>query len=132
MSKYSTIVDNNDGQAHVSTKSRWMGVVPMPHTAVLPQPCSAGDIKRLGTFIKWTTDDPAVLAKLHDAIVCVVREVGVSGLAEIRDSARMTEGVWKAFGGDGPGVQNCVEMAAQEGVAFPLPADVMKYVKGFQ
>jgi hypothetical protein len=81
MSKLSTIVDTSDGQAHVSTKSRWMGVIPMPHTGVLPYPCSAGEIKRVGTFIKWNTNDPATPANLHDAIVRLVQEIGASGLA---------------------------------------------------
>jgi hypothetical protein len=44
----------------------------------------------------------------------------------------MTEGVWKTFGGDGCGLQQVVEMAAQEGIDFPLPAEVLKHVKGFQ
>jgi hypothetical protein len=132
MSKHSTIVYGKEGQAHISTKSRWMGLVPMPHTGVLPYPCSAGEIKRLGIFIKWTSNDPVVLEKLHDSIARLVREIGVSGLAEIRDSARMTEGVWKTFGGKGCGLQQAVEMAAQDGVVFPLPADVLIYVKGFQ
>ena len=132
MSKLSTIVDTSDDQVHISTKSRWMGVVPMPHTGVLPYPCSAGEIKRVGTFIKWKTNDPATLARLHDAIVKLVQDIGVSGLAAVRDSARMTEGVWKTFGGDGCGLQQVVEMAAQDGIDFPLPADVLKHVKGFQ
>ena len=93
MSKHSTIVDTKEGQAHVSTKRRWMGVVSMPDTGVRPYPCSAGDLARLGTFIKWTTDDANVLARLHEAIVRLVQEVGVSGLVEIRNSARMTVAV---------------------------------------
>ena len=132
MSKYSSIVKTNEGQAHVSTKSTWMYFVPMPHTGILPHPCSAGDLKRFGTFIKWTTNDPVVLSDLHDAIVHLVQEVGVSGLAEIRNSAKMTEGVWKASGGTGCGLKEVVGMAQQEGVSFPVPDEVLKYVKGFQ
>lgn len=109
-----------------------MAFVSMPHTGVTPYPCSAGDLAQLGTFIKWTTDDPVVLASLHEAIVRLVQEIGVSGLVEIRNSARMTEQVWKKFGGSGSGLQNVAEMAAQEGAPFPIPADVLKYVKGFQ
>ena len=87
--------------AHVSTKSRWMGVVPIPHTGIMPYPCGAGDLARLGTVIKWTSDDPALLAHLHEAIVSLVQEVGVSGLVEIRNSARMTQQLWKISGGAG-------------------------------
>jgi len=132
MSKHSTIVDTKEGQAHVSTKRRWMAVVSMPHTGVTPYPCSAGDLARLGTFIKWNTDDAVVLARLHEAIVRLVQEVGVSGLVEIRNSARMTEQESKTFGGAGSGLLNVAEMAAQEGTPFPMPADVLRYVKGFQ
>lgn len=98
----------------------------------MPYPCSAADLKRLGTFIKWTTDDPAVLAKLHDSIVCLVQEVGIAGMMEFANSAKMTEQIWKRFGGAGSGMQEVVEMAAQDGVSFPVPADVIKYLKGFQ
>jgi len=95
-------------------------------------PCWGADLKRLGTFIKWTSNDPGVLSKLHESIVRVVREVGVSGLAEIRNSAKMTEGVWKAFSGTGCGLKETVGMAQQEGIAFAVPDEVLKYIKGFQ
>ena len=104
----------------------------MPHTGVIPHPCSAADLKRLGTFIKWTTDNPAVLAELHDSIVSLVQEVGVAGMKEIANSARMTEQVWKRFGGAGSGMHEVVEMAAQDGVSFPMPTNTLKYLKEFQ
>jgi hypothetical protein len=132
MNAQSTIVDTKEGQAHVSTKSRWLYLFPMPHTGVMPYPCGATHLKQLATFIKWTTDDPAVLAKLHESICRLVQEVGVSGLVEIANSARMTERVWKTFGGARPGLQEMVEMAAKDGVAFPMPREVLKYLKGFQ
>jgi hypothetical protein len=132
MSNYSTIAETVEGHAQIMTKSRWMYVVPMPHTSIMPYPCSASDLKRLGTFIKWTTDDPAVLAKLHDSIVSLVQEVGITGMVEIANNAKMTEQIWKRFGGAGSGLQDAVEMAAQEGVTFPMPANALKYLKGFQ
>src|SRR5438132_7577589 len=69
MSKHSTIVHTKEGQAHVSTKRKWMAVISMPHTGVTPYPCSAAELGRLGVFIKWTTDDAVVLASLNEAIV---------------------------------------------------------------
>ena len=132
MSTYSKIIDTKEGQAYVRTKSKWLYIFPMPYTSVMPYPCSAADLKRFGTFIKWTTNDPAVLAQLHESIVHLVQEVGVSGLVEIANSAKMTERVLKTFGGTGSGLQGIVEMAAQSGVTFPIPADVLKYFKGFQ
>jgi len=125
MSTYSKALDTGEGQVYVITKSRWMGFVPMPHTSVMPH--SAADLKRLGTFIKWTTNDPATLAILHDAIIGLVEQVGISGLVEIRNSVKMTERVAKTFGGSW---QDIVKQAAQEGVAFPVPGDVLRYMKG--
>lgn len=126
MSTYFKAIDTNEGQVHVLTKTRWMGFVPMPHTSVMPH--NATDLKRLGTFIKWTTKDPAMLATLHEAIVRLVEEVGISGLVEIANSARMTARVAKTFGGTW---HDIVKQAAQDGVAFPVPDDVLRYIKGF-
>src|SRR5207245_2029123 len=124
----SSIVDTKEGQAHVSTKSRWLYLFPMPHTGAMPYPCSATDLKRLGVFIKWNTNEPAMLAKLHGAIVRIVEEFGVSCLVEIANSAKMTQQVAKTFGGSW---QDIVKQAAQDDVAFPLPDDVIRYIKGF-
>jgi len=126
MSTYFKAVETSDGQVHVLTKTRWMWFIPMPHTSVMPH--SAADLERLGTFIKWTTKDPAVLARLHDAIVRLVEEVGIAGLVEIANSAKMTARVAKTFGGSW---QDIVKQAAEEGVSFPVPDDVLKYIKGF-
>ena len=98
----------------------------MPHTSVTPR--SAGDLKRLGTFIKWNTSDSAKLSTLHDAIVRLVEQVGISGLVEIGNSVKMTQGVAKSFGGDW---RDVIKQAAQDGVEFPMPDDVLKHMKGF-
>ena len=126
MSTYFKVLDTREGQVHVLTKTRWLGFVPMPHTSVTPH--SAGDLKRLGTFIKWTTKDPATLATLHDGVVRLVEQVGISGLAEIAESARMTERVAKGFGGTW---HDIVKQAAQDGIPFPVSDDMLRYMKGF-
>jgi hypothetical protein len=97
----------------------------MPHTGVLPHPCSAADLMRLGTVIKWTTNDPSVLKELHGAIVRVVQDIGISGLVDFANAA-------KTFGGAGFGVQGMVRMAAEDGLECPIPANVLKFIKGFQ
>ena len=125
MSRYFKTLDTSEGQVHILT-TQWMVFVPMPHTSVTPH--SATDLKRLGTFIKWTTNDPATLATLHDAIVRLVEDVGISRLAEIANSAKVTERVVKTFGGSW---HDIVKQAAQEGIAFPLPDDILRYIKGF-
>ena len=98
----------------------------MPHTSVMPQ--GAADLKRLGTFIKWTTKDATTLATLHEATVRLVQQNGVSGLAEIGKSVKMTERVASAVGGDW---HDIVKQAARDGVAFPVPDEVLRYIKGF-
>jgi len=132
MTTFSTYTETPQGQAHVSTKSKWMYFVTMPHTGILPHPCIAGDLKRLGTFIKWTTDDPTILARLHKAIVRLVKEVGVSGLVEIAQSAKMAEGMGRTLGGCEGSLREILRMAEQDGVQFPMPDEVVRYVKGFQ
>ena len=131
MSKFTTTVETAGGHAQIMTKSRWMGVVPMPHTGIMPYPASAADLKN-GTLIKWTTSDTAVLQELHDSIVAVVQEVGIGGMMEIANSTKITGHIWKQFGGAGSGMPEMVGMAADEGIDFPLPTNVLKYLKGFQ
>jgi hypothetical protein len=129
MSTYFEVVETNEGQVHVLTKNRWLYIFPMPHTSVMPR--RGSDLMRSGTLIKWTTKDPALLATLHDAIVRLVQEVSISGMVEIAQSAKVTEQVWKAVGGSGSGLQEIVKQAAQDGVSFPVPEHVLKYIKGF-
>jgi hypothetical protein len=129
MSTYFKALDTSEGQVLVLTKTRWMGFVPMPHTSVMPR--NATDLRHLGTFIKWTTNDPGMLATLHDAIVRLVEEVGISGLAEIANSAKMTKRVAKTFGG---ACRDIVKQAVLDGVASPfslVPDDVLRYIKEF-
>jgi hypothetical protein len=126
MSTYFKALDTSEGLVHVLTKTRWLGFVPMPHTSVTPQ--GAADLKRLGTCIKWTTRDATTLATLHEAIVRLVQQNGVSGLAEIGSSVKMTERVASAVGGDW---RDIVKQAARDGVAFPVPDEVLRYIKGF-
>jgi hypothetical protein len=123
------IVDTKEGHAHIVTKTKWLYIFPMPHTGIITYPSSGGEWKQNGTFIKWSTNDPVLLINLHDSIVRLVKEFGVSGLAEITNSLKMTEQVWKRFGGAGSGMQEMVEMAAKEGINFPLSPDVLKYIK---
>ncbi len=126
MSTYFNALDTSEGVVHVLTKTRWMGFVPLPHTSVMPR--SGAELKRLGTLIKWTTKDAATLATLHKSIISLVEQFGISGIREIADSARMTDRVAKTFGGRW---QDVVKEAGREGVAFPVPDEVLGYIKGF-
>lgn len=126
MATYYDSVNTSEGIAHVLTKTRYLGLIPWPRTSVMPH--KGSELGRLGTAITWTTKDPATLRTLHGRIVELVREVGVSGIREIANSARMSDRVAKAFGG---GWRDVVASAVQDGVPFPMPDDILKYVKGF-
>lgn len=126
MSKYFKALDTDEGRVHVITKSRWMGFLPMPYTSVVPH--KATDLSRLGTFIRWATKDPATLGTLHDAVVRLVEEVGVSGLADISNREKGTERVAKAMG---LSWRDLAEEAAKSRAAIPVLDDVLKHVKRF-
>lgn len=128
-SKYFEVVDTNEGQVHVLTKTRWLYIFSMPHTSIMPHRGSA--LMPRGTLIKWTTNDPVLLGTLHDAIVRMVQEVSISGMVEIAQLAKVSERVWKTVGGPGSGLHEIVKQAAQDGVSFPVPEHILKYIKGF-
>ncbi len=124
MSKYFTAVDTDEGSVHILTKTRGMGFVRMPHTSVTPR--SAADMKRLGSFIEWSTNDAAALAALHESVVRLVQQHGAAGLVEIGNMVKTTERVASAVGGDW---HDIVRQAAQDGLPFPIPDEVLKHVK---
>lgn len=126
MSTYFKALDTNEGGVHVLTKSRWMGFVPMPHTSVMPH--KATDLAHLNTFIRWATKDPAMLGTLHNAVVRLVEEVGISGLAEIANREKNTERIAKTMG---LSWRDLAEEAAKSRNAIPILDDVLKHVKRF-
>lgn len=132
MADYSTIVNTKEGQAHISTKKRWMFFFWMPHTGVLPYPCRATDLKQFGTFIKWRTSEPATLEKLHNAIVQLVQEIGVSGLAEVVNSAKAAQQIWRTFGGADSGLQDIARVADQHGIKIAILSEVIEFIKEIQ
>ena len=91
-------------------------------------PQGAPDLKRLGTFIKWTTADATTLATLHEAIVSLVLQIGVSGLVEIGNSVKVTERIAGAVGGDW---HDIVKQAAHDGASLPIPEEVLRRIKSF-
>jgi 6-phosphogluconate dehydrogenase len=91
-------------------------------------PHKGSELGRLGTAITWATNDAAILRTLHRRVVELVREFVVSGIREIANSARMSDRVAKTFGGSW---RDVVASATQDGVPFPMPDDVLRYVKSF-
>jgi hypothetical protein len=128
MNAQSTVIGTKEGQALVSTKSKWLYVFPIPHTTVMPYPCSATELKKLSSFIKWNTEDPATLSKLHESVGRWVSEIGAAGVFEVGNSVKMTARIAKTFGGTW---QDILKEAAKDGAALPIPDDVVNYIKGF-
>jgi hypothetical protein len=126
MATFYNAVQTHDGIAHVLTKTRYLGIVPWARTSVTPH--SRRELASLGTAITWLTKDPVTLRELHERIVSLVTEFGISGIREIANSARMSDRVAKTFGGSW---RDVVASAAQDGVPFPIPEDILRYVKGF-
>lgn len=126
MSEYFKALDTDEGRVHVLTKSRWMGLVPMPHTSVVPH--KATDVGRLGTYIRWATKDPAMLSTLHDAVVRLVEEVGISGLFEIANREKQTERIAKSMG---ISWRELAEEAAKSRDVIPVLDDVLRHVERF-
>jgi hypothetical protein len=106
-----------------------MFVLPMPHTGVLPHPCSAADVTRLGTVIKWMTDDPVVLKDMHEAIIRIVQDVGVLRLSGAAMLIKAKKQAAKELGMPWSH-DEIMRMALWDD--FPIPADVLKFTKGFR
>ncbi|MGA7079411.1 MAG: hypothetical protein WBQ43_21005 [Terriglobales bacterium] len=98
----------------------------MPHTSIMPH--GPADLKRLGTFIRWSSKDTTTLATLHEAIVRLVQQNGASGLVEIGNMVKATERVASVAGGDW---HDIIKQASQDGVPFPITDEVLMHVKSF-
>src|SRR5689334_2679815 len=126
MSTFFTAISTSEGLVHVVTKTRWLGVLSMPHTSVTPQ--GTADLKHMGSFIKWSTTDSSVLSTMHEAIVALVNKTGTSGLAEIGNSVKMTERLACEVGADW---HDIIKQASEDGVPLPIPDEVLMHVKSF-
>jgi len=96
VTKYSTTLETNEGQVHVVTRSKWLGILPMPYTSVVPHRTS--DLGRLGTFIRWEPTSYAALKTCHDAVIHLVEERGILGVANIASDEKRNEQVAKTMG----------------------------------
>jgi len=126
MATFYTPVETDEGIAHVLTKTRYLGIIPWARTSVTPH--SRRELATLGSAISWLTKDAATLRELHERVVQLVAEIGISGIRACADSARMSDQIAKGFGGSW---RDVVESAAQNGVSFPIPPNVLRQVKRF-
>jgi hypothetical protein len=67
------------------------------YTAHSVMSAKASQLGRTSSCIRWKTTDPIILARLHEAVVRLVQEIGLSGLAELAEAARMTQRAQKAL-----------------------------------
>lgn len=113
------------------TKSHRMGIFPYPHTSVMPY--HAADLKHLGTFIHWSANDPILLEKLHSAIVQFVVEYGISDLFEFANGVKKSDRIWNETGVDSrTWLQEMSRQTLEDGVIWPLPEEVFRYIKKFK
>lgn len=127
MTKYFTTLETEEGRVHVVTKSRWLGIFPMPHTSVIPH--QGADLVQLGTFIRWKPSDSTALKTRHDAVIRLVQERGILGVADIARSEKKTEQVAKAMGLTWEAL---FEETAKSRAPIPDLDDVLKHVKRFR
>ena len=131
MSTLFEVLETEEGRTFVLTKRRWMCIFPWPHTSVMPE--HGGKLKDLGTFVVWSTRDPALLKTLHDAIVRFVREVGISGLFDFANSVKKSERIWnEAFPRSESWLQEMSRQAIEEAVDWPMPKEVLRYIRKFR
>ncbi len=124
MPKLLTTIETNEGRVHVITRSRWLYVFPMPYTSVAPH--RAADLACLGTFIRWQSSAP--LATCHEAVIHLVKEIGISGVASMAANEKNNERVAKAAGLT---YRELLEEAMKSREALPDLDGVLRYVKRF-
>lgn len=126
MSKHVTVVNTDEGHVTVMTKSRWLAIIPIPHTSVVPE--SYSDLGRLGTFIRWLPSDAAALKAHHAAVVHLVEERGISGVARIAADEKAAARTAKTLGLT---YQEMAEEVRNSRAPISDIDDVIRFVKKF-
>lgn len=120
------VLETEEGVAHIITRSRWLYVFPLCYTSVVPTKWR--NLVGKGTFIRWNTDDSTRLASLHDAVIRLVDDVGIAGLAEIADREKRTHRMAKAMG---ISYRELCDEAIRSRTPIPVLDDVLGHVKKF-
>ena len=75
-------VETPEGKAIVLTKTRYMLLLNMPRTSVMP--FNAGTfVHQPGFQVRYNTSDPTKLQELHDTMAFIVSSVGWSALSRL-------------------------------------------------
>src|SRR6266436_10281109 len=117
MAKYFEALDTPEGTVLVLTKTRWAMLVPMSHTSVMPH--RGAELKNLGSTIKWDTKEPALLRTLHQSVVGLVKQIGLSGIRDVAETTRMAQDTAKMTSVD----WREIVIRARASVKFPVPDD---------
>ena len=131
MSTYFETLETTEGRVFIVTKRRWLGIFSCPHTSVMPY--RAADLKHFGTFIHWSTRDPAMLEKLHNAILQFVVRDGISGLWEFANGVKKSDRIWDESGPNTrTWIQEMSRQTVEDGVVWPLPEEIFRYIRKFK
>jgi hypothetical protein len=124
------IVESADGFVHVVTKSRSAGLLPDPHTSIIPANSAA--VKSLGIVIHWRTREPSTLKKLHQAVIAMVEANSLITLVEIVNLAKCPPSALRKVGIEGAGLYAVAKDWQNHDVPFPFPSEVVEHAKGFK
>jgi hypothetical protein len=120
------VFETDEGVVHIITRSRWLYVFPLCYTSVVPN--SRRELVGKGTFIRWNTNDCTRLSSLHDAVIRLVEDVGISGLAEIVVGEKRTQRTAKAMG---ISYRELCDETIKSRAPIPVLDDVLGHVKKF-
>ena len=124
MATYWTTLETDEGQVHVVSRSRWLYIFPMPYTSVVPH--RTADLARFGTSIRW--QNGAALKTCHEAVISLVKERGLSGVASIAESEKNNARIAKELGMT---YQELVDQAMRSRGPIPDLDNVLKYATKF-
>jgi hypothetical protein len=75
-------IETSEGPAIVMTKTKYMFLLSMPRTSVMPFDAGAF-ASQPGFQVRYNTSDPAKLHELHETMVFMVSSVGLTVLARL-------------------------------------------------
>jgi len=119
-------LQTDDGPVHIITRNRWLYIFPLCYTSIVPN--SRKDLGVQGAFIRWNTKDSAIFPSLHAAVVRLVQDVGISGLADIAIGEKRTHRVAKAMG---ISYRELCDEAIKSREPMPVLDDVLKHARNF-
>lgn len=119
-------LETDEGLVHIITRNRWLYIFPLYYTSIVPN--GRGDLAHKGTFIRWNTSEYTKLPSLHQAVIHLVEDIGISGVADMAVREKQTAHVAKAMG---ISYRELCYQAIKSRNPIPVLDDVLKHVKKF-